>query len=152
MFDQSYGTPLFAITNVPYAGRPAVMHNLLFTDKMVVGIGIYDAPSHLKTMEKADQKETLRSQEVLTNAFDLTPEKLGSKVLFTMENDAIRTIKVYKNFSNTVFDGEFSTIDLFISMMSSNSLWINTGIQEKVKSLILQTPLASKLRETALQN
>lgn len=152
MFDQSLGRPIFAITNVPYAGQPAVMYNLLFTDKMVIGIGIYDAQGKLRSMGKWEQKQTLISQEVLTNSFDLTAGRLGSTVLFSMDNNAIRTIKVYKNFSNTVFDGEFSTIDIFISLMSSNSLWISTQIQEKVKSLILKTSLASKLRDTALQN
>ena len=141
MSDQSFGKVIFAITNVPFAGTPAVMHNLVFTDNKILGIGIFDSANKLKVMED----NTLKKQEVLTNPNEITPERLGSATVFELEDSAVRSIKLYKNFSNTVFSGEFSTMDIYASMMSSNTLWINPEIQEDVRMLIRLTPLAAKL-------
>ncbi len=143
MYDQSYGKVIAAITNVPFAGNPAVMYNLIFTSTKVIGIGQLD--DHKKAIIMGP--DSLQKQEILTNYVDITPERLGSMVAFELDNTAIKSVKIYKNFSNTVFHGaEFSTLDLnTTSFLSSNALWINYKLQETVKSIIRSTPLGSKL-------
>ncbi len=141
MSDQPFGKAIFAITNVPFAGTPAVMHNLVFTDSRILGIGIFDSSNKLTTLVD----DSLNSQEVLTNPNEITPERLGKNVIFELEYNDVRSVKLYKNFSNTVFSGEFCTLDIYASMLNSNALWISPRIQQDVTSLLKQTPLTAKL-------